>query len=741
MNSSVSLERVVMVQTITQVQPPVANTVSQWEGGGISESSQGKIWHAKKIRTFVDDGRLNNTNNTHYTLHSQKCKYWAVITTIFEPTMLAEQLYSLPNWCAVFVGDKKSPPKHVWDKYKPVSKTNSRIVFLDVETQLTLPYLITRLCAWNHFSRKNIGFIYAIHHGAEFIYDTDDDNILEPGNVGLTEWIEILTKKTEQFPEFRSRHYVINPYIHHGVSVKCSQQSHFVWQRGFPLTQILEPVTYEEDKTTHYQSMVSSANVAIIQSVANHDPDVDGIYRLTNPSPLVFIGPQKIGTVIPKGSLTPFNAQAVIFRYDSFWGILLPATVHGRVSDIWRSYFTERILWELDLRLMFTGPFVSQYRNAHSFMADFNSESPLYTQAEAIVKYLINWRPVPGSTLYQMMEELIIHMYEVAVVEVEDVYLTKALIHDLQHVGYISPPLKTPFTGTVVENDKVTDNRITTQQVSIKRSRVAICVSGQPRSLMISLNDPLFPKDFRPMTVTNIPNADMNVSESIWTRLYPSLGDFDVFMFVQTTESSPREPKVGDTTVCDPLAPVSRENKLFCEVVKDELPEEYSAVNHPEQVWYGFGGTTSMIGKQGLMKQLYGMQQCGRMIEEEIKRSGKVYDHVIRLRPDTYFAKPIPKIIDMQFTDGKSNIIWYYSWQCSGGNVDTFAIGKYKDMKRYLNRIDSFRLSRMCKKNGFISESFLEEYMKLDSNVILKAHPDIVACVVKPKDRRQVSDP
>ena len=31
---------------------------------------------------------------------------------------------------------------------------------------------------WNHFGRKNIGYIYAILHGACIIWDFDDDNIL-----------------------------------------------------------------------------------------------------------------------------------------------------------------------------------------------------------------------------------------------------------------------------------------------------------------------------------------------------------------------------------------------------------------------------------------------------------------------------------------------------------------------------------------------------------------------------------
>ena len=31
---------------------------------------------------------------------------------------------------------------------------------------------------WNHFGRKNIGYLYAILHGATMIWDFDDDNML-----------------------------------------------------------------------------------------------------------------------------------------------------------------------------------------------------------------------------------------------------------------------------------------------------------------------------------------------------------------------------------------------------------------------------------------------------------------------------------------------------------------------------------------------------------------------------------
>ena len=44
--------------------------------------------------------------------------------------------------------------------------------------------------------------------------------------------------------------------------------------------------------------------------------------------------------------------------------------VHGRVSDIWRSYITERLLWDIDMQVAFTPPMVDQFRTPHDYLAD-----------------------------------------------------------------------------------------------------------------------------------------------------------------------------------------------------------------------------------------------------------------------------------------------------------------------------------------------------------------------------------
>ena len=66
----------------------------------------------------------------------------------------------------------------------------------------------------------------------------------------------------------------------------------------------------------------------MIQSLANHDPDVDAIYRMTRPLPISFHREETI-LVPPRAVYTPWNAQAVLLSEAAVFGLLLPVTVTG----------------------------------------------------------------------------------------------------------------------------------------------------------------------------------------------------------------------------------------------------------------------------------------------------------------------------------------------------------------------------------------------------------------------------
>jgi hypothetical protein len=43
-------------------------------------------------------------------------------------------------------------------------------------------------------------------------------------------------------------------------------------------------------------------------------------------------------------------------------------------QQIWRSYWAQRMLWDIDARLVFAGPTVYQDRNEHDYLQDFIEE-------------------------------------------------------------------------------------------------------------------------------------------------------------------------------------------------------------------------------------------------------------------------------------------------------------------------------------------------------------------------------
>jgi len=89
--------------------------------------------------------------------------------------------------------------------------------------------------------------------------------------------------------------------------------------------------------------------------------------------------------------MMPYNAQATLHAHAALWSLLLPCSVHGRVTDIWRSYFAQRLFWDVGLRVGFAPPWVTQYRNAHNYLADFNSEVRYSLAINHLACYLTPW--------------------------------------------------------------------------------------------------------------------------------------------------------------------------------------------------------------------------------------------------------------------------------------------------------------------------------------------------------------
>merc|ERR1712196_117509 len=161
---------------------------------------------------------------------------------------------------------------------------------------------------------------------------------------------------------------------------------------------------------------------------ADEDPDVDALFRLTRQLPCSFNGmPQDSKGIlsIPNNVYVPYNAQATVHLEDAFWGLLLPVTVHGRVSDIWRAYLTQKLLWDIGESVAFHPSHVIHDRGAHDYLKDFQSEQDLYLKTAAMLSFLAGWSS-DAPTLVERLEQLWAEFYSRGFVELGDLRMAQA---------------------------------------------------------------------------------------------------------------------------------------------------------------------------------------------------------------------------------------------------------------------------------------------------------------------------
>ena len=155
--------------------------------------------------------------------------------------------------------------------------------------------------------------------------------------------------------------------------------------------------------------------------------------------------------MVPDGAYSPLNAQAALSAYDSFWGLLLPLSVPGRVADIWRAYLQQRVMRAAGLRVAFAAaPLVTQDRNAHNDLGDFSAEDKLYREASALIEWLREWH---GGASATSLPELMLELWRAAVerghLGQADVARLELWLQALQDAQYSFPPLKESWKTSV----------------------------------------------------------------------------------------------------------------------------------------------------------------------------------------------------------------------------------------------------------------------------------------------------
>src|SRR5215471_4747598 len=147
----------------------------------------------------------------------------AVITTIQEPTRAVVKLVQKLADCGgllIVAGDKKGPADFRSEHFAK----GCRINFLTLADQHASEFDLARKLPVNSYSRKNVAYLHAVASGADFLYETDDDN------APLDSW----QLRSESVAAPRS----VEPTNGRWVNAYRYFSSELIWPRGFPLSEI-----------------------------------------------------------------------------------------------------------------------------------------------------------------------------------------------------------------------------------------------------------------------------------------------------------------------------------------------------------------------------------------------------------------------------------------------------------------------------------------------------------------------
>ena len=283
----------------------------------------------------------------------KKC---VVITTIRAGTEAIHKHTENKEYDTIIVGDKKTPAH-----YFPTEG-----VFLSVDAQRVLFPELADLIPYNHYGRKNLGYLYAIARGYEVIYETDDDNIpLENFDFALAP-SSLETIKEERSPWINIFRYFSNDAR--------------VWPRGYPISLIRSSPQFTVQDS-------GATQPSVITGLAENDPDVDAIFRLTCNHEVTWEKGKRV--LISNDNVCPFNSQNTFWIDPTlFVSMLIPSSVSFRYCDVLRGIIVNILMRKLGKTLMYTSANVRQERNDHDIAEDFKSEYEMYIWNETILDFI-----------------------------------------------------------------------------------------------------------------------------------------------------------------------------------------------------------------------------------------------------------------------------------------------------------------------------------------------------------------
>ena len=274
---------------------------------------------------------------------------------------------------------------------------------------------------------KNIGYLFAINNGAELIYDC------------------------ESLPNFELDSYFSYDLTDYGLIYDCNVSSRII----NPFAHFGQPLLNQRGNLFNQEVHINSYYVgkrkpsAIQHAIFNGWPDLSNRDEIEVNTPVKFDNTAP-NFQLPIGKMAPFNSHQTLFKRQAFWALYLPSTVS--YSDIFRSYWSQRLMRLINETVSFTGP-KEIYLKTNSYKIDLDIERKL----NELVEFLYTWKCLKLK-FYECIIDLSIEMANNSYWSNKEVELIKDWLNDLNQIGYKEPSIvnfEHNSTNVIEENCKI----------------------------------------------------------------------------------------------------------------------------------------------------------------------------------------------------------------------------------------------------------------------------------------------
>ena len=595
---------------------------------------------------------------------------WIVITVASVSPKTVQQVLDLSSWNVLAVGEKDTPQN--WSEQFPSEK----LLYLSFHEQMKIDLESVHYISYGINAQKNVGCLIAMFCGAKVIYEHTGNSLIWNSEIPVHRSV----LSTAEVP-WLAFHLMRSPFVNvYGIFGQPQ-----IWPRGLPFTEFQN--ISEDGWTSLRRNDNETINAYIQQNLFDFDPDVDAIARLTRGAHVrrATFDHDRQPIALEPFTFSPYNSENTIHHLRVFWGLYLPVTMHPQVADIWRSFWVQRLLWDIGGHLVFTSSTLQRHKRVNNTIEEMKNEQMLYEDAGRLVRFLSSWKH-RATTLPEKMQNLIADLTKAKFLRKTEVTIMQAWLDDLSSIQY-----KYPLINSAMAN--------VPPAVRIKRS--AVCLTGLTECV-----------------------------QEVWTRNEMELrkrlsGELDVFLFLSEGDEIKRD---LPSTISNLRIKQTRFYNATVNIVHQDIPDINPGFSPTCKYRYVF---TQRRKIAPIEQERFAQATCYDIVREYERKRNIRYQLLIRARSDSAFAR-LPFTFERNGNLNPNNTIIVPDEHHYYGINDRFAIGPIDSMKYYMSRWYQLPL---CLTENVHPESFLAFVLR--NNQIDVTRDNEISLVQVPHDKKQ----